>query len=80
MGPAADGRLWVGTPEQRRVLSEVTARFCEEVAFIEQARELGWVDAEAWRNHYETWLAGRGILRGEWWWALGVEIWLRRHW
>ncbi len=35
-----------GTPEQRRVLSEVTARFCEEVAFIDQARELGWVDEE----------------------------------
>jgi ubiquinone/menaquinone biosynthesis C-methylase UbiE len=35
-----------GTPEQRRLLSEVTARFCEEVAFIEQARELGWVDED----------------------------------
>jgi ubiquinone/menaquinone biosynthesis C-methylase UbiE len=34
-----------GTPEQRRMLSEVTARFCDEVAFLEQARELGWVDA-----------------------------------
>jgi ubiquinone/menaquinone biosynthesis C-methylase UbiE len=33
-----------GAPEQRQVLSEVTARFCEEVAFLEQARELGWVD------------------------------------
>lgn len=40
----------------------------------------GWVDAERWRSHFETWLSGRGELRGEWWWALGVEIWLRRHW
>jgi SAM-dependent methyltransferase len=39
--------MTVGTPEQRRVMSEVTARFCEEVAFIEQARALGWVDEGA---------------------------------
>lgn len=37
----------VGTPEQRRVMSELTARFCEEVTFIEQARELGWADQGA---------------------------------
>src|SRR5262245_64138915 len=36
-----------GTPEQRRVLSEVTARFCDEATFIEQARELGWVEEGA---------------------------------
>jgi hypothetical protein len=39
--------MTVGTPEQRRVMSEVPARFCEEVALLEQARELGWVDEGA---------------------------------
>ncbi|MBA4170608.1 MAG: hypothetical protein H0X68_09420 [Chloroflexi bacterium] len=40
----------------------------------------GWVDADLWRDEYETWRAGGGRLSAEWWWTLGVEIWLRRHW
>jgi ubiquinone/menaquinone biosynthesis C-methylase UbiE len=37
----------VGTPEQRRLVSEVTARLCEEAAFMEQAVGLGWVEPDA---------------------------------
>lgn len=40
----------------------------------------GWVDATAWKAHYDAWRAGHAQLRAEWWWTLGVEIWLRRHW
>jgi asparagine synthase (glutamine-hydrolysing) len=42
--------------------------------------EHGWVEPGPWRAHYESWLEGRESLRPEWWWALGVEIWLRRFW
>jgi ubiquinone/menaquinone biosynthesis C-methylase UbiE len=59
-----------GTPEQRRVLSEVTARFCEEVAFIEQARELRWVDEEA-RGRLSTALRAEGA-RAEGFFAVAV--------
>ncbi len=37
----------VGTPEQRRLVSEVTAGLCEEAAFMEQAVALGWVEPGA---------------------------------
>jgi asparagine synthase (glutamine-hydrolysing) len=40
----------------------------------------GWVDASAWRAEYEAWRSGTGRLSSEWWWTLGVEIWLRQHW
>lgn len=40
----------------------------------------GWVDGAAWRAHYDAWRAGRAPLAAEWWWTLGVEIWLRQHW
>jgi ubiquinone/menaquinone biosynthesis C-methylase UbiE len=36
-----------GTPEQRRLVSEVTARLCEEAAFMEQAVALGWAQPGA---------------------------------
>ena len=42
--------------------------------------EYGWVEPGVWSTHYEAWLEGRASLRPEWWWALGVEIWLRRYW
>jgi asparagine synthase (glutamine-hydrolysing) len=80
--PAARARLAKVTPtplyeHALRVDATATVRDLMQAPRIAEA---GWVDAEAWRDHYETWLAGRGTLRGEWWWALGVEAWLRRHW
>jgi asparagine synthase (glutamine-hydrolysing) len=40
----------------------------------------GWVDGTEWRAEYEAWRSGTGRLSAEWWWTLGVEIWLRQHW
>lgn len=42
--------------------------------------QLGWVDAKAWRMHYEAWRSGMSERRTEWWRTLLVEAWLRKYW
>lgn len=43
-----------------------------------QVAERGWVDGTALRHHYEAAVSGQP-LRAEFWWTLGVELWLRAH-
>lgn len=43
---SASYATYFGTPEQQQAVSEIFARYCEEVAFVDQAIALGWADPD----------------------------------
>jgi asparagine synthase (glutamine-hydrolysing) len=70
----------VPAPLYDHALRHRAVRTVRELLTKPRVAEHGWVDGDAWSDHYEAWLARRVDLRPEWWWTLGVEIWLRDHW
>lgn len=68
----------VPTPLYERSLREA-GTLVRELLEDSRLAANGWVDARALRDHYDGWVAG-GTLRAEFWWSLGVELWLRTHW
>ena len=65
------------TPLYERSLREA-APLVRELLNGSRLAAHGWVDERALRDHYDVWMAG-GTLRAEFWWSLGVELWLRAH-
>ncbi|CAN5574046.1 lasso peptide isopeptide bond-forming cyclase [soil metagenome] len=70
----------VPTPLFEQTLREDAAPTVRHFLTEPRVAANGWVDAASWAGEYEAWRAGEGDLSGEWWWALGVEIWLRTYW
>jgi asparagine synthase (glutamine-hydrolysing) len=70
----------VPSPLYDHALRHQASSTVRELLTRPRVAEHGWVDAQAWRDHYESWLAGQTRLQGEWWRTLGIEIWLRQHW
>jgi asparagine synthase (glutamine-hydrolysing) len=43
------------------------------------AAEMGLIDGDRLRQHYDAFLAGKPV-RHDFWWPLSAEFWLRAHW
>jgi asparagine synthase (glutamine-hydrolysing) len=82
MGDEARRRMdkTVPTPLYEAALRGPAAKTVRELMTRPRLEEFGWIDVDAWRDHYEAWLSGAAPLAPEWWWAIAVESWLRRYW
>jgi asparagine synthase (glutamine-hydrolysing) len=67
-------------PRYEAALGMTAVSTIRELMTKPRLEEFDWIDADAWRSHYEAWLSGALPLAPEWWWAIAVEVWLRRYW
>jgi asparagine synthetase B (glutamine-hydrolysing) len=66
------------TPLFHRALRETAATTVEELLTDSRSAAAGYVDSGRLRREYDEYLAGKR-LAAEFWWALTLEMWLRRH-
>lgn len=71
-------RKIVPTPLYERAVLRTATPLVRELLRSPLLAQAGWVDPEALRRHYEAALGG-AELAAEFWWTLGVEVWLRAH-